>query len=198
MWSGSSTRSNATIQASGGPVATGVHLQTRVGRSAASAVRRAAAPARAHPTMSDPGGTDLPGLRFQVLHSADAGEAYRLAVTRDVRGAFNIAADPVIDAGNLAELLDVRTFRAPIGPLRTALSAAWHLHLLPAAPQLFDAVLRLPVMDVTHAHTELGWSPRYSALDAIRRSWTGCARMREWIHPRSPATPAARCACASS
>ena len=87
---------------------------------------------------------DLPGLRFQALHSADAGEAHRLAVTRDVRGAFNIAADPVIDVRKLAELLDARTFRAPIGPLRTALSTAWHLHLLPASPQLFDAVLRLP------------------------------------------------------
>src|SRR5829696_4562092 len=49
---------------------------------------------------------DLPGLRFQVLHSLDAAEAYRLALVRKVRGAFNIAADPVIDAGGLAELLD--------------------------------------------------------------------------------------------
>jgi UDP-glucose 4-epimerase len=111
---------------------------------------------------------DLPGLRFQALHSADAGQAYRLAVTREVRGAFNIAADPVIDPANLAELLGASTVRAPIGPLRTALSAAWHLHLVPASPQLFDAVLRLPVMDVTRARTELGWSPRYSALDAIQ------------------------------
>jgi UDP-glucose 4-epimerase len=42
------------------------------------------------------------------------------------------------------------------------------LHLVPASPQLFDAVLRLPIMDVTRARTELGWSPRYSALDAMQ------------------------------
>lgn len=30
---------------------------------------------------------DLPGLRFQALHSADAGEAYRLAAMREVRTA---------------------------------------------------------------------------------------------------------------
>lgn len=111
---------------------------------------------------------DLPGLRFQALHSADAGEAYRLAATREVRGAFNLAADPVIDAAQLAELLGARTFRMPTAPLRAALATAWHLHLLPASPHLFDAVLRLPIMDITRAHMELGWSPRHSALDAMR------------------------------
>jgi len=46
---------------------------------------------------------DLPGLRFQVVHAEDVGEAYRLAVVRPVRGAFNIAAEPVVDARLLAE-----------------------------------------------------------------------------------------------
>jgi UDP-glucose 4-epimerase len=111
---------------------------------------------------------DLPGLRFQALHSADAGEAYRLAVTREVRGAFNLAADPVIDAGQLAELLGARTFPVPTGPVRAALATAWQLYLLPASPHLFDAVLRLPIMDTTRAHSELGWTPRHTAHDALR------------------------------
>jgi UDP-glucose 4-epimerase len=111
---------------------------------------------------------DVPGLRFQALHSADAGEAYRLAATGEVRGAFNLAAEPVIDAAQLSKLLRARTFRVPTAPLRAALATAWHLHLLPASPHLFDAVLRLPIMDVTRARTELGWSPRHSALDAIQ------------------------------
>jgi UDP-glucose 4-epimerase len=116
---------------------------------------------------------DLAGLRFQALHSADAGEAFRLAVTRDVRGPFNLAANPVIDAEQLADLLDARTFPMPTGLLRAVVATAWQLHLLPASPQLFDAVLKLPIMDVTRAHTELGWSPRYSALDAIREFLDG-------------------------
>src|ERR687896_464536 len=37
------------------------------------------------------------GLRVQSVHSNDVGEAYRLAVAREVRGAFNIAAEPVLD-----------------------------------------------------------------------------------------------------
>jgi nucleoside-diphosphate-sugar epimerase len=116
---------------------------------------------------------DLPGLRFQAMHASDAAEAYRLAILRDVRGAFNVAADPVVDGAVLAELLRARTVRPPVRAVRSALAAAWHLHLVPASPQLFDAVLRLPVMDLTRARTELGWSPRYSSLDALRELLDG-------------------------
>jgi nucleoside-diphosphate-sugar epimerase len=111
---------------------------------------------------------DLPGLRFQALHSSDAGDAYRLALVRPVRGAFNLAADPVVDPPRLAELLGARTVRLPTAALRAALAAAWWLHLVPASPYLFDAVVRLPLMDTTRARSELGWSPRYSSLDALR------------------------------
>jgi UDP-glucose 4-epimerase len=116
---------------------------------------------------------DLPGLRFQALHSADAGEAYRLAVVRPVRGAFNVAADPVIDPQRLAELLGARTVRLPTSALRAGLAAAWRLHLVPASPYLFDAVLRLPLMDTTRARTELGWWPQHSSLDAMREFLEG-------------------------
>src|SRR5215211_3076895 len=38
----------------------------------------------------------IAGLRFQAVHSRDVGDAYRAAVVGDARGAFNVAADPVI------------------------------------------------------------------------------------------------------
>lgn len=116
---------------------------------------------------------DLPGLRFQALHSTDAAEAYRLAVLHPVRGAFNLAAEPPVDAPRLAELLGARTVRLPSAAIRSALAAAWHLHLVPAPPHLFDALLRLPLMDTTRARTELGWSPRYSATEALAEFLTG-------------------------
>jgi UDP-glucose 4-epimerase len=110
---------------------------------------------------------DIPGMRFQALHSADAAEAFHLAITKPVHGAFNVAADPVLDMPTLAEALGARTVRMPRWPARGLLSAAWHLRLLPAAPDLFDAVVRLPIMDTSRAHRELGWSPRRSSLDAV-------------------------------
>ncbi|WP_055480245.1 NAD-dependent epimerase/dehydratase family protein [Sphaerimonospora mesophila] len=111
---------------------------------------------------------DIPGLRFQALHTADAAEAYRLALTRPVSGAFNLAADPVIDPAVLAEMLGAR--RVPVPPMvaRGAVAAGWHMRLIPASPGLVDMALRLPIMDVTRARTELGWEPRHSGTDALR------------------------------
>jgi len=116
---------------------------------------------------------DLPGLRFQALHSLDVGEAYRLAAIRPVRGAFNLAAEPVLDMSRLARLLDARTIRVPTRGVRAALAAAWHLHLVPASPQLLDAVLQLPIMDIGRARDELGWVPRHSSLEAIAEFLAG-------------------------
>ncbi|MDB1086614.1 NAD-dependent epimerase/dehydratase family protein [Streptomyces sp. ACA25] len=110
---------------------------------------------------------DLPGLRLQVLHTSDAADAYRQAVVRDVRGAFNVAAGPVVDAEMLARILGARTVPVYRPLVRGAVAAAWHARLLPASPQLFDAMVRMPVMDTTRAMDELGWSPRYTAEETL-------------------------------
>ena len=46
---------------------------------------------------------DIPGLRVQAVHADDVARAYLEAIVRDARGAFNLAADPVLDADVLAE-----------------------------------------------------------------------------------------------
>ncbi|RRO14198.1 NAD-dependent epimerase/dehydratase family protein [Saccharopolyspora rhizosphaerae] len=107
------------------------------------------------------------GLRFQAVHSEDVGEAYRLAVRSELSGAFNIAAEPLIDASVLGELLGARPVPVPPRLVRGALSAAWHLHLVPASPQLFDTFMRLPVMDTSRAQVELAWNPKRSSTTAI-------------------------------
>ncbi|MBO3749529.1 NAD-dependent epimerase/dehydratase family protein [Streptosporangiaceae bacterium NEAU-GS5] len=111
---------------------------------------------------------DIPGLRLQVLHAADAAEAYRLAVTQPVSGAFNLRADQVLDPAALAELLDARL--VPVSPslVRTAVAAAWRLRLAPATPGMVEMALMLPIMDVSRAHEVLGWTPRHSAGQAVR------------------------------
>ncbi|CAM3889770.1 NAD-dependent epimerase/dehydratase family protein [Kibdelosporangium persicum] len=110
---------------------------------------------------------DLPGLRFQALHTEDAADAFHRAAMRDVSGAFNIAADPVVGPDLLADLMDARVVKIPAWPVKAAVAAAWKLHLLPATPGLFETVLRVPIMDTTRARTELGWRAQRTAKEAI-------------------------------
>ncbi|MER5209876.1 SDR family oxidoreductase [Streptomyces sp. NPDC002838] len=116
---------------------------------------------------------DIPGLRVQALHTDDAAKAYRLALHSDVRGAFNLAGEPPVDAELLGEMLDARPVRLPRTAARSAIAAAWGLHLLPASPHLFDAVLRLPLMDCTRARTELGWRPEHTATEVLEEFLQG-------------------------
>ncbi|MFG1704930.1 NAD-dependent epimerase/dehydratase family protein [Nonomuraea sp. M3C6] len=116
---------------------------------------------------------DIPGLRLQVLHAEDAAEAYRLAVTKPVKGAFNLAAEPVLDPHDLAKLLGTRTVRVPRGLARAVVAAGWHLRLVPAAPGLLELVLRIPIMKTDRARDVLGWTPRHSAWEAMREMFDG-------------------------
>ncbi|MGW0336365.1 SDR family oxidoreductase [Streptomyces sp. NPDC003011] len=110
---------------------------------------------------------DIPGLRVQALHTDDAAKAYQLALRTNVDGPFNLAGEPTVDVELLGEMLGARPVRLPRTAARSAIAAAWGLHLLPASPHLFDAVLRLPLMDCSRARTELGWIPEHTATEVL-------------------------------
>ncbi|UXY32146.1 SDR family oxidoreductase [Streptomyces sp. HUAS TT20] len=117
---------------------------------------------------------DIRGLRVQALHTDDAARACLLALRSPrARGAFNLAADPPVDADLLGEMLGTRRVRLPRTGARSAIAAAWGLHLLPASPHLFDAVLRLPLMDCTRAHAQLGWRAECTATEVLQEFLDG-------------------------
>lgn len=116
------------------------------------------------------------GLRFQALHTDDAAKGYLLAALRDVRGAFNLAADPVVTTEDIAALLDAKTFQVPPSTVRSLISAAWSSHVIPASPHLFDLVMRLPLMSSQRAREELGWSPSMNGIQAIEAFLAGLQR----------------------
>jgi len=117
------------------------------------------------------------GLVVQGVHSQDVGDAYRLAaLDGDARGAYNIAADPVLDPKTLARILGARHVSVPAAPLRAAADLTWRAHLQPSPPGWFDMGMSVPVMDTRRAREELGWSPRHSSRDALLEMLAG---MRE-------------------
>jgi nucleoside-diphosphate-sugar epimerase len=107
------------------------------------------------------------GLRTQAVHSTDVGEAYRLAVRKPVAGAFNIAAEPPLDREVLSSLLGARALELSPALLRAGAALTWRLRLQPTSPGWLDMGLALPLMDVTRAREELGWSPRFTAEQAL-------------------------------
>jgi UDP-glucose 4-epimerase len=64
-------------------------------------------------------------LRFQGVHSLDVADAYRRAVLSDARGAFNVAAEPVLDPAELGRLLGARPVSVSPRVLRTAMDVSW-------------------------------------------------------------------------
>jgi nucleoside-diphosphate-sugar epimerase len=111
---------------------------------------------------------DVERLRFQAVHSLDVGEAYRLAVVRpDASGAYNVAADPVLDPDRLGELLGARPVRVPTGALRRAADLTWRMRLQPSPVGWVDMALGVPLMSTARARSELGWTPRRDAGDAL-------------------------------
>jgi UDP-glucose 4-epimerase len=115
------------------------------------------------------------GLQLQTLHAEDVADAYRRAVLSDARGAFNVAASPVIGPDEMAEVLGARVVPVPAALARAALAALWRAHAVPAEPALLDLALNLPMLDTSRARTELGWEPRHSSLDALRAFFAGLA-----------------------
>ena len=110
---------------------------------------------------------DVDGLRFQALHTSDVADAYRRAVTQDVRGAFNLAAEPVLDPQELGRILHARPVKVSPRLLRAIVHATWRMHLQPTPPGWLDMGLNVPVMDTSRARAELGWYPRFSSSEAV-------------------------------
>jgi UDP-glucose 4-epimerase len=111
---------------------------------------------------------DIQDLRSQVVHSYDVGEAFRLAITNgEVRGPFNLATEPVLDAGEIGRILNARPVPVSSRFARAGAALSWRLRLQPVPPGWLDLARQVPIMDTTKARTQLGWTPQYSADETL-------------------------------
>lgn len=106
-------------------------------------------------------------LAIQAVHASDAAAAYVLACTTPVGGAFNIAAEPVLDPPTLARLLGARTVPVPAAALRGLVDLTWRLHVQPTDPGWVDLGRYTPLLDTGRARSVLGWTPVHDAGQAL-------------------------------
>jgi UDP-glucose 4-epimerase len=109
-----------------------------------------------------------PRLVLQAVHSLDVGDAYRLAALEPhAEGAYNVAADPVLDPQAIGRLLGARRLKVPASALRAAAAASWRARLQPTPEGWLDMGLGVPVMDTTRIRSELGWSQTRTSGEAL-------------------------------
>ncbi|SCL16593.1 NAD-dependent epimerase/dehydratase family protein [Micromonospora inyonensis] len=114
-------------------------------------------------------------LRMQAVHADDVADAYARAVLSDARGAFNVAADPVLTPELVARHFHGWTVPVAAPLLRTAAALTWRARLQPVDPGWVQLALGVPLMSSQRAETELGWRPERDALTALRELFAGMA-----------------------
>jgi nucleoside-diphosphate-sugar epimerase len=111
----------------------------------------------------------LPSMPFQCVHEDDLGDALlRCVVAAGPPGAYNVAADGILTSADVAREFGLLPLSVPAGPMQLAARAAAALPFLPPAAQWVEAASHPAIMDITRAKKELGWTPRYTALEALR------------------------------
>lgn len=122
-------------------------------------------------------------LRMQAVHADDVADAYTRAVLGDARGAFNVAADPVLTPELVARQFHGWTVPVAAPVLRAAAALSWRARLQPVDAGWVELGLNAPLMSSERAETELGWQPRIDALAALKELFAG---MAEGDHTGSP------------
>lgn len=114
----------------------------------------------------------LPALPLQFVHEDDVADALRLCVVgAGPPGAYNIAGDGVLTLHDVARELGLHPVTVPLGPsqrLASAIAAVPTPRFLPPVTGWIDTLSHPAVVDTTKAQRELGWTPAWSGLEALR------------------------------
>ncbi|MGC5017284.1 NAD-dependent epimerase/dehydratase family protein [Micromonospora sp. DT47] len=128
-------------------------------------------------------------LRMQAVHADDVADAYAKAVLGDARGAFNVAADPVLAPELVARHFKGWTIPVAAPVLRAAAALTWRFRLQPVDAGWVELGLNAPLMSSERAETELGWHPKVDALTALKDLFAGMAQGSHTNAPPLSATP---------
>jgi nucleoside-diphosphate-sugar epimerase len=106
---------------------------------------------------------------MQLIHQDDVAEALRLCVVAaGPPGAYNIAADDVVNVVDVLREFGFLPLAVPSKPVAAVARAITALPFLPSGAQWAEVLSHPAVMDTAKARTELGWSPKHSALESLR------------------------------
>jgi nucleoside-diphosphate-sugar epimerase len=114
-----------------------------------------------------------PALAIPMVHADDVADAVVRALTRQVSGAFNLAADPAIRPHHLGSALGARVVDVPARVLRALMSATWRAHVQKLDPGWLDLAMAVPLLDTARARDLLGWTPSVTAETVLAETVAG-------------------------
>jgi nucleoside-diphosphate-sugar epimerase len=128
-------------------------------------------------------------LVFQAVHAADVADAYWRVLERRAEGAFNIAAEPILDPNALGWVFNTRRLLPlPLPILRAVVEISWRLRLQATDGGWIDMAAGAPIMDTGRAHELLGWTPLRSSLESLTEmlDGVGAGKGRQASPPLTP------------
>ena len=124
-----------------------------------------------------------PSVAIPMVHAVDVAQAIATAVEAQIPGAYNLAADPVVTASDITEVLRARLLPVSATTLRAVVAAGWHTRLLQLDPGWIDLALNVPVLDTSRARSELSWLPTRTGVEVLEEMVAG---MSEAAHGDTP------------
>ena len=114
-------------------------------------------------------------LCIPLIHADDVAAAMVLALERHAVGPFNLAAEPPISRDDVAAALGARAVHVPSGVLGALVDLSWRTRLQHIDRGWLDLAFSVPLLDCARARTELGWTPKWSASEALADLLDGVA-----------------------
>jgi UDP-glucose 4-epimerase len=129
------------------------------------------------------------GLCIPLIHADDVADAIALVIDQRATGPFNLMAEQAIGRADLAAALGARAVHVPSGVLGALVELAWRARLQHIDRGWLDLAFSVPLLDCSRARNELGWTPSWSATDALADFLDGVANHAhsdsEPLRPRS-------------
>jgi len=115
---------------------------------------------------------------WQFVHEADAVNAFKIAVERDVPGTFNITGDGVLPLSTVIRLVGRTPLPLPRSVADTLGGTLWLAQVAEAPPAFFDYLQYICVADGELARKVLGFRPLYTSREALIE-YAGAQHLRD-------------------
>ena len=113
-----------------------------------------------------------PNVPVQFIHEEDVGRALLKCVLGDgPPGAYNIAGEGVLSGTDVIRELGLAPLPIPgrlVHGVARAAASVPRVRFLPPTVEWIEALSHPAIMDTSKAKQELGWQPKFSALEALR------------------------------